>query len=155
PMVVAAADREVGLAPDDVRADFEAGGLDASLNSARMLAGVPAVHDITGEQLPGLQPINSVVVGNLADPACCIGQVPSFGRFLAPGRAIINTVGRIRDHQERLLSAQQSLDTHRVGRINHAYPVAAWLRAHLGRPVAERLAAFLTLAFRHWLASVL
>ncbi len=78
PMIIAAAEREAVLGPDDLRADLEVAALQAGLDGRRELAGVPDVGDVAGEQRPGRAPVRLVVVVDLAELA---------GFRLTPARA--------------------------------------------------------------------
>src|SRR5579862_1755110 len=95
PGVVAAANREVRLAPDDLGAEFEPGGLDPGGDRRRLQAGVEAVENIAWKQRPGLAPVRAVVVRDRADSPCGVGELALRGRSLPPGRVVGHAVGRI------------------------------------------------------------
>ena len=108
PMVVAAAQHQPLLRPDDLAADREAGGLEALGDRRRMQCAVPDVGDVAGEQRPGLAPVGAVVVQHLS------GALGAGGTGLvAPARVVLHPVGRIADHQQRGHPAEHPLD---VGR---------------------------------------
>ena len=87
-MVVAAPEHEPVLGPDHLRPDLEAARLQARGHRRRVQGAVPDVSDDPGEQRPGLAPIGTVVVLDLAHPlrAAEPGAVP-------PCRIVFDTKG--------------------------------------------------------------
>ena len=96
-MVIAPAEGEAILSPDQLRADLEVAFLEAGLDRRRELAGVPDVGDVAREQRPGRAPVRLVVVVDLAE----LARVQVHAGAGAPGRVIIDAVGRVGDHESR------------------------------------------------------
>ena len=96
-------------------ADLEALG-----DGRRMQRAVPDVGDVAGEQRPGLAPVGAVVVQHLAGAAGRGGA-----GLVAPGRIVVDAVGRVGDHQLRLDAVEQALDVGRHRGVAAEQPVRA------------------------------
>ena len=78
PVIIAAAQHQPVLGPDDLRADVEAAGVEALGHRRGVQRAVPDIGDVAREQRPGLAPVGAVVVQHLAGAlglrrrrACC------------------------------------------------------------------------------------
>src|SRR3981081_1916636 len=109
PMIVASAERETVLGPNDLGAHLEAGGLKGLLDLARMPTSMPDICNRARKQRPGLPPTGAIVVRYLAELA---GVEIDAGTF-PPRRIVIHAVGRIGNHQLRLDPGQQPLGSFR------------------------------------------
>ena len=120
PVVVAAAEHQPLLGPDDLAADGEAGRLEALGDGRRVQRAMPDVGDVAGEQRPGLAPVGAVVVQHLAG-------APGRGGagLVAPGRVVVDAVGRVGDHQLRRHAVEQALDVGRHRGVAAEQPVRA------------------------------
>jgi len=105
PVVIATAENEALLGPDDLRPDVEAYRHEALGHLCRVQRTVPDIGDIAGEQRPSLAPVGPVVVQHLAG-ALGLG----LARLVAPGRVIFHAIGWIGHHQEGPHIAQQPPD---------------------------------------------
>ena len=104
-VIMAAADREIVFRPNDLRANAEATSLKADLYGAGLDAGVPDISHDPGEQRPGLTPIGTVVILDLADRAGLDAVNNATARntlkraiyrsagFVAPRRVVIHAIG--------------------------------------------------------------
>src|SRR5215472_16986610 len=94
PVIIAAAQREMLLRPNDLRAQLkpasrQAGGDDITVHSP-----VPNIGGISREQRIGLPPIGAIVVEHLA-----LGErAGTAATVRSPGRVVSDPVGRIGDH---------------------------------------------------------
>lgn len=105
PVIVAAAQHQPVLGPDDLRPDGKASGGEAFGHGRRVQGSMPDIGDIAREQRPGLAPVGAVVV---QDPAGASGLCCT--RLVAPGRIVFHAIGRIGHHQQRLHLAKQPAD---------------------------------------------
>ena len=69
PVVVAAAEHQALLGPDDLAADGEASDLEALGDRRGLQRAVPDIGDVAGEQRPGVAPVGAVVVQHPAGAA--------------------------------------------------------------------------------------
>src|SRR5690242_17495508 len=96
PVIVAAADDQAGLVPDDLRAHRKAGSFQALRHRCRMERPMPDVDDIARKQRPGLAPVGAVIV---EDPAG--GELLRLAELPAPGRVVVHAIWRIAGAQMR------------------------------------------------------
>jgi hypothetical protein len=68
PVVIAPANCEMRLSPNDLGPHLEALRLERPRNLRGKLAGMPDVGGISGKQLPGLTPVRPIIVLKLAEP---------------------------------------------------------------------------------------
>src|SRR5690606_34813710 len=94
PVVMAAADREPGLAPDDLGPHLEAACLDRVGYLRCEPAGVPDVRHVPGEQRVRLPPVHAVVVADLAHAVRVVDA-----RLLAPLGVVANAIWWIGHHE--------------------------------------------------------
>src|SRR5450759_5202241 len=86
PVISAAAEHKVLLAPDDLAANLEACGTNPDRYLGGIHPGVPNVHHVPGEQRIGRSPVDPVVVCNLASRMSAAAIV-----FRAPLRVILHS----------------------------------------------------------------
>ena len=120
PVVVAAAEHQPLLGPDDLAADREAAGVEAVGDGGGVQRPVPDVGDLAGKQRPGLAPVGPVVVQHLAGAPGRGGARP-----VAPGRVVGHAIGRIGRHQMRPHPAEQPRHVGGIGGAAAEQPVAA------------------------------
>ena len=118
PVVVAAAEHQPLLRPDDLGADGEAGSLEALGDGRGVQCAVPDVGDVAGEERPGFPPVGAVVVQHLAGAAGGGGA-----GLVAPGGVVVDAVRRVADHQVRLHAGQQARDVVRHRGVAAEQPV--------------------------------
>src|SRR5262249_27489287 len=102
PVIVATAQREVLLLPDDLAADRELGGLEISRHERRLQPGVPDVRDRAREQLPCIRPVGAIVVRDAADRRALLRIDP-----MPPRRIVGDAIWRIRGHEDWRGAVQQ------------------------------------------------
>jgi len=73
---------------------------------------VPDIGDIAGEERPSLAPVRTIVVGY---PARAGGG--RYTSIVAPGRVVVDAVGRIGDHQMRANIANEARDIRSTSRV--------------------------------------
>src|SRR6516225_6836444 len=119
PMVVAPAQGEMRLGPDDLSAQLEPAGGQIAADHVAVQRTVPHISDIPGKQRIGLTPVSAVIVEHLALRELA-GADPT-----APGRIIADPIRGIADHQVGLRSGQHRLDIRRVGAVATADAVVS------------------------------
>ena len=120
PMVVAPAQGEMRLGPDDLSAQLKPAGDQIAADHIAVQRPVPHISDIPGKQRIGLPPVGAVIVEHLALRELA-GADPTAG---SPGRIIADLRG-IADHQLGLRSGQHRLDIRRVGAVATADAVVS------------------------------
>src|SRR4051794_2567488 len=119
PVIIATAQREVLLNPDDLRATLQPAGRQVGTHDIAVQRSVPDISDIASKQRIGLPPVGAVIVQHLA-PRQLAGTEAT---ARPPGGIIVDPVRRIGDHQVGLRSGQHRLDIRRVGAVATADPV--------------------------------
>src|SRR5262245_44884779 len=112
-MIIASADDEARLVPDDLGPDLEASGLEAGHEGIRLQGGVPAVDYVAVEQCPCLSPIGTIVVehGSLGQP------IRGNAALFSPGGVILHAVRRVGHAEVWLHAFEYALDIGRVGAV--------------------------------------
>jgi hypothetical protein len=87
PVIVAAANDQAGLVPDDLRTHGKATGFEAGGNRRCVKGTMPDIGHIAGEQRPGLPPVGTIVVEHLA-----FGEVRAIAEPLPPTRIVVHAV---------------------------------------------------------------
>src|SRR5712672_521969 len=123
PVIIAAAQGEVLLGPDDLSARMQPAGRQTGGNNVAVQSPVPDVGDIAGEQRVRLPPVGAIVVEHLAPRE--IAGTKAAAR--SPGRVVADPIRRIGDHQVRLRSCQHWRDIGRAGAVAAADPVVSQL----------------------------
>ena len=120
PVIIAAADHQPGLVPDDLRADDEAGSFETRCDRAGVQRAVPDIGDIAGKERPGLAPVGAVVVEHLS-----AGQRAPIrkSRAFAPAWIVVHAIGRIGHHQVRYDSRQRAAHCGCIGAVATHEPV--------------------------------
>src|SRR3954454_7733352 len=95
PMIVAAAHRKMLFGPDDLGADLKPSHSERGSYLGCIDAGMPNIGDIAGKQHVGDRPVHTVVVEDGAGLA--LFSEPG---LLAPGRIVVDAIGRISHHQQ-------------------------------------------------------
>ncbi len=103
-MIIAAAQNQPVLGPDDLGANIEPRCFEAFCNGGRVQSAMPDIGNITREQGPGLAPVRTVIIQHLAGAFGLCGT-----RLVAPARIVLHAVGRIGHHQQRLRPVQNPL----------------------------------------------
>ena len=105
-MIMAAAQREVLLSPDDLSTQLEPAIAQVGGDNVAVQRAVPHIGDIAGKQRIGLLPVGAVVVEHFAarQPAATVIARCS------PGRVVLDAIRRIGDHQVRGRSRQHRSD---------------------------------------------
>jgi len=111
PMVVAPAQGEMRLGPNDLSAQLKAAGGQVAANHVAVKRPVPHISDIPGKQRIRLPPIGAVIVEHLALREAA-GTDPMTH---SPGRIIADPIRRVAHHQVGLRSGQHRLDIRRIG----------------------------------------
>ena len=112
PMIVATAEDQPVLCPDDLRPDGEARVRQAVGHGRGMQRTVPDIGHIARKQCPSLSPIGAVIVQHLA------GTLGLGSTCLVPPRRIVfNAIGRVGDHQQGADIAQQTPDHISTGAV--------------------------------------
>jgi len=96
PVIMATAQHQTLLGPDDLTADLEPGHAKAFGHGGGVQRPVPDIGHLTGKERPGLAPIRAVVIGNLASAFRLCGA-----NLVAPARIIHHAIRRIRNHEMR------------------------------------------------------
>src|SRR6516162_662046 len=113
PMVVAPAQGEMRLGPDDLSAQLKPAGDQIAADHIAVERPVPHISDIAGKQRIGLPPVGAVIVEHLALRELA-GTDPPAG---SPRRIIADPIRGIAHHQVGLRSRQHRLDIRRVGAV--------------------------------------
>src|SRR6516165_10228993 len=113
PMVVAPAQGEMRLGPDDLSAQLKPAGDQIAADHIAVQRPVPHISDIAGKQRIGLPPAGAVIVEHLALRELA-GTDPPTG---SPRRIIADPIRGIAHHQVGLRSGQHRLDIRRVGAV--------------------------------------
>jgi len=121
PMVVAPAQGEMRLGPDDLSAQLKPAGGQIAADHAAVERPVPHIGDITGKQRIGLPPVGAIIVEHLALRELA-GTDPTAG---SPGWIITDPIRRIAHHQMGLRSRQHRLDICRIGAVTTADAVVS------------------------------
>src|SRR6516164_2603016 len=121
PMVVAPAQREMRLGPDDLSAQLKPAGGQIAADHVAVQRPVPHISDIPGKQRIGLPPVGAVIVEHLAlrefagiDPTA-----------RAPGWIITDPIRWVAHHQMGLRSREHRLDIRRNGAVTAADAMVA------------------------------
>ena len=88
PMIIATADHEARLVPDDLRADVEAACLQARCEGGGVKGGVPDIDHVAGKQRPCLAPVGAVVV---QDRSLC-QSLRCYAALLPPGWIVVHAI---------------------------------------------------------------
>jgi len=120
-MIIAAAQREMLLGPDDLSAQLKPAGAKIGGDNIAAQGAEPHIGNISGEQRISLAPVGAIVVEYLALRQIARTLLPA----RSPGRVVANLVRRIGDHQVRPRSRQHGCDIHRAGAVAAADPVVA------------------------------
>jgi hypothetical protein len=139
PVVIAAAQGEVLLGPDDLSARLQLAGGQTGSDDISVQSPVPNIRDIPGEQRIHLTPVGAIVVEHLA-PREFVGT-EALAR--SPRRLIPDPIRRIGNHQVRLRSRQHGFDIRRAGAVVATNPVVPQL------PYITELSDWLIEYFRH------
>src|SRR5215471_7600509 len=121
PMIIAAAQREMLLRPDDLRAQLEPATRQPGGGDIAMHRPMPDIGGISREQRIGLLPVGAIVVEHL--PLRELAGTAAVA--CSPGRVVSDPIGRIGDHQGRLRSCQYQRDISGAGAVaaaNHVAP---------------------------------
>src|SRR6201981_3900837 len=94
PVIIAAAQGEVLLDPDDLRAQLQPASRQAGGDDIAVQCSVPDIGDVAGEQRIRLSPIGTVVVEHLTLSELA-GAEPA---ARSPGRLVADPIRRIGDH---------------------------------------------------------
>src|SRR5450759_3830988 len=94
PMVVAAAEHQPLLGPNDLRTDGEAIVRKTVRNRRGVQGAVPDVGDVAREQGPSGSPVCLVVITDFAPSS---GMVDA--QAMTPSRIVVDPVGRVGDHE--------------------------------------------------------
>ena len=121
PMVIAAAQGEVLLGPDDLSARLQPAAGQIGGDNVTVERPVPDISDIPGEQRISLSPVGAIVVEHLS----LRELAPANLAARPPARFIADPVWRIGDHQMRLSSGQHLRDIGRVGAVATANAVVS------------------------------
>src|SRR6516225_7361209 len=113
PMVVAPAQDEMRLGPDDLSAQLKPAGGQIATDHVAVERPVPHISDIAGKQRIGLPPVGAVIVEHLALRELA-GTDPPAG---SPGWIITDPIRWVAHHQVGLRSRQHRLDIRRVGAV--------------------------------------
>src|SRR5262245_54787156 len=119
-VVMSAADHKVGLAPDDLAADFKPTGFETLSHNDRLHTRMPHVRYRSSKQVPRFAPVGAIVVANGSDRTVCF---PEGG--IAPIRLILDAVRRIGHHENRLVFSEEMSHIGRVSGITASQPVRA------------------------------
>lgn len=84
---------------------------------------MPAVCHCSRKQLICFCPINSIVAGHLAYGASRFGKVTSLSSLLSPIGVVLNTIRRVRHHDERSPSVKKVSHIIRFCRISAHQPM--------------------------------
>src|SRR5271169_3094337 len=98
PMVVATAQREVLLGPDNLRARLQPAAGETGGDDIAMHGAVPDIGDIAGKQRIGFPPVGTVIIEHRSLREFALAEVAA----RPPGRIVADPIGRIGDHQARL-----------------------------------------------------
>ena len=96
PVIVASAQDEPFLGPDDLGADVEAAGHEALGHGAGMERAVPDIGHVARKERPGLPPVRAIIVQNLARTLGLGGA-----GLVPPGRIVADAIRRIADAEMR------------------------------------------------------
>ena len=121
PVVIAAAQGEVLLGPDDLSAQLQPAGRQIGGHDIAVQRAVPDIGDIPGKQRIGLPPVGAIVVEHLALRELAAAEAAA----RSPGRIVADPVRRIGDHQMRLRARQHLLDIGRAGAVAAANPMVS------------------------------
>src|SRR5215472_11499412 len=123
PVIIAAAQREMLLRPDDLSAQLEPATRQAGGDDIAVHRPMPDIGGISREQRIGLLPIGAIVVENFA---LCerAGTAAAAG---SPGWIVGDPIGWIGDHQGRLRSCQYHRDISGAGAVAAANQVVSHL----------------------------
>jgi len=120
-MVIAAAQGEVLLGPDDLSARLQPAAGQIGGDNRAVQRPVPDISDIPGEQRISLSPVSAIVVEHLS-----LRELAAAKRTARPpARFIADPVWGIGHHQMRLSSGQHLRDIGRVGAVAAANAVVS------------------------------
>jgi hypothetical protein len=89
PVIVASADCEITLSPDDLGAELKTAGDQAVADGAGKQAGMPDVGDVAREERPGFAPVRLRVVQDFPDCAAANLAAVRADGLIAPVRVVI------------------------------------------------------------------
>src|SRR5215470_8724486 len=95
PVIIAAAQGEVLLDPDDLRAQLQPAGRQAGGDDIAVQCSVPDIGDVAGEQRIRFSPIGAIIVEYLASGERAGAETAA----RSPGRLIADPIRRIGDHE--------------------------------------------------------
>src|SRR5580692_4917815 len=121
PMIVATAQGEVLLGPDDLSARPQPASREIGDDDVAVQSSVPGIGDIPGEQRIRLPPVGAVVVEHLALRQLAGTEAAA----RSPGRIVADAIRRIGDHQMRPRSRQHWRDIRRARAVAAADPVVS------------------------------
>ena len=121
PVIIAAADHQPRLVPDDLRPDGKARARQTLGHRRGVQRPVPDVCDIPGEQRPGLAPVGAVVVHHSAHRGASAVQL----QLLAPAWIVVHPVRRVGHHQVRHHAGEYPRDRVGVRAVTADQPVSA------------------------------
>src|SRR5690242_10746241 len=98
PVIIAAADHQSLLRPDDLGADGKVLTDQTFGNRPGMQRGVPDIRDVAGEERPGGGPVRALVVRYFANTRGLVDAA-----LMSPVRVIVHAIGRVGDHELRLV----------------------------------------------------
>src|SRR6516164_7067996 len=121
PMVVAPAQGEMRLGPDDLSAQLKPAGDQIAADHVALQRPVPHISDIPGKQRIGLPPVGAVIVEHLALRE--LAGIDPTAR--APGWIIADPIRGVAHHQMGLRSREHRLDIRRNGAVTAADAMVA------------------------------
>src|SRR5262245_22691546 len=117
PVVVSAGNCKSGLWPNDLTPQLESRRLQRFLDLIAEQARIPNVDYRPPKQTKGWRPVDAVVIRNFTFATRGKIDCSRSGRLIPPGWVVVNAIRRIRCHQVRDSSIEQSLNIDRIGRI--------------------------------------
>ena len=120
PVVIAAAEHQPVLCPDDLGADGEARGDQAVGHSRCVQRAMPNIGHITWKEGPGLAPVRAVVIQDLAR-SLGLGRA----RLVAPRGIVLDAVGRVGHHEEWFDAAQEAPNHIGAGAVTADQPMGS------------------------------
>jgi len=121
PMIVAAAQGEVLLDPDDLGPTLQPASSEVGSHNIAVQCSMPDIGDIPSKQRIGLPPLGAIVVKHFA-----LGQLAGTDATArSPTRIIVDAIRRICDHHVRLRSRQHPLDIRCASTVAAADPVVS------------------------------
>ena len=121
PVIIAAAQGEVLLAPDKLGAQLQPAGGQTGGDDIAVQSPVPDIRDVTGEQRIGLTPVGAIIVEHLAPREFAGTEAAA----RPPGWIVFDPVRRIGDHQVRLRPREHRRDIGLARAVAAANPMRA------------------------------